>query len=745
MKYPFCIRSQILQSIGREKVFNYLEIWMLNIFVVILLRCWGLRKAPYFNYYWRGTRQHKISGMKKVAFLLLSVFLTAVPMQSTPNSGLQDLLEEVKAGRVVIQNSSAAFLVICKNLGADQISEKQQSVRIVRPVASIRESDLVSSAVLAGMPAGTLLPVLKKEGEWYRVRLEDTREGWIHLDDVQQLYEEEHGKKKNPGRDNESYQQGRLLAEFFFQQLSAAFQKTDQQIAGFEKLYLSLSADGQRNAGNLYEELNRERELIRLSRAYSNHYYHKLGPLQDVPPEGAIRSQAIGFDGEATVRFGSSAYQSGSQISETTRNISLAGNLIFNPQSRLALQLNHNNDVITSPYTSSDVNLAYHYEAPAGTRLRTSFNYQNYEDQLLNQNSYMNLVAGVNIEHPLSATTRVVGDVHGQTKSFDLEGGNDLQGIQFNTLIDYRGEKALVNAGIRGRVQSSDIGFLDYQRLIPNFRLTYRTDGGNISFYAEGEQLTYGPAAGANNFNRIRADLEHSNSGNRVQFSLISKQFPNRDNFDNLKFRILRQRSHRSAGRYGRSTIYAQYTYHTNDLSLTGNFLDLRYDRNFSKSTSYMDIGVFGQYQEDAGRDHRLGVYSRFGASFSGIQIGPVVGFDIMIDPDDPDLKRTGNSFRAGVDGRGNFMIRQATIYSQARYQQTLLYTGFTSDGDPETRNPFTLEITAGARIPIARLFDLHLDLRYYSLDFDYPDMGEVLPVQKQSGLRYLGGISYRF
>ena len=394
------------------------------------------------------------------------------------------------------------------------------------------------------------------------------------------------------------------------------------------------------------------------------------------------------------------------------------------------------------------MNLAYHYEAPAGTRLRTSFNYQDYEDALINQNSYMNLGGGLNIEHPLSATTRIIGDVHGQTKSFDLEGGNDLQGVQFNTRIDYRGEKTMVNAGIRGRLQSSDVAFLDYRRLIPNIRLTCRTGNGNISLFAEGEQLAYGPAAEANNFNRVRADLEHSRSGNRIQFSLISKQFPNNDNFDNLKFRILRQRSHRSDGRFGRSTVYAQYTWHTGDAGLMSNFLDLRYDRNVSGGNSYMDIGAFGRYWEDAGREHRVGVYSRFGFSFSGIQIGPVVGADILIDSNNPDLKQLGNSFRAGADGRGNFMIRQATVYSSVRYQYTFIYSGFTAEGDTEMRNPVTLEITTGARIPIARLFDLQLDLRYYSLDFDYPDPGEVLPVlpvQQQSGLRYLAGISYRF
>ena len=685
--------------------------------------------------------------MKKVISIIFLVCLIPATQHARQNSELREILDEIQTGRVVIQNSSAAFLLICKQLGAGQIQE-QQNIRVIKPVASIREADLITAQVLTGIPAGTLLPVLKKEGEWFQVRLRDTREGWIHQDDVQQLYDEEDRNKKSPEQDAENYQQGRLLAENFFRQLSGAIQETEQHITEFEKNYKSLSPDAQRTAGSLYEELNRERELIHLSRTYANHYYQKLGPLQAIPPESAIRSQAIGFDGEATVKFGSSAYQSGAQISETTRNLSLAGNLVFNPQSRLSLQLNHNNDVIRSPYTSSDVDLAYHFEAPAGTLLRTSFNYQNYEDALINQNSYMNLGGGLNIEHPLSATTRIIGDVHGQTKSYDLQGGNDLQGVQFNTRIDYRGEKTMVNAGIRGRLQSSDIAFLDYQRLIPNIRLTYRTGNGNISLFAEGEQLAYGPAAEASNFNRVRADLEHSRSGNRIQFSLISKQFPNNDNFDNLKFKILRQRSHRSDGRFGRSTVYAQYTYHTGDAGLSSNFLDLRYDRNVSGGNGYMDIGAFGRYWEDAGREHRVGVHSRFGFNFSGIQIGPVVGADILIDSNNPDLKRLGNSFRAGADGRGNFMIRQATVYSSVRYQYTFIYSGFTAEGDTEMRNPVSLEITTGARIPIARLFDLQLDLRYYSLDFDYPDPGEVLPVlpvQQQSGLRYLAGISYRF
>lgn len=117
----------------------------------------------------------------------------------------------------------------------------------------------------------------------------------------------------------------------------------------------------------------------------------------------------------------------------------------------------------------------------------------------------------------------------------------------------------------------------------------------------------------------------------------------------------------------------------------------------------------------------------------------------MIIDRDDPDLEQAGNSFRAGLDGRGNFSIRKASIYSSVRYQQTITYTGLNIEGESGSRLPATVEISGGAKIPVARMFEIQLDLRYYSLDFDYPQTDDPMPVQTQSGLRYLAGLSYRF
>ncbi|MDY0100084.1 MAG: hypothetical protein RBR81_12875, partial [Bacteroidales bacterium] len=505
--------------------------------------------------------------------LLLFIFCSCfIPLNINAGS-LQELLkifDNIKARRTIIQNTSTAFLLTSRQLESFNISE-EQDIKVINQLAPVRESDLITAEVLIRMPEGTVLPVLKKDGDWVQVRLPDFRNGWIHEDDVRQIFDEEDKRAKNRGTGSDEYYETRLLAENFFLKFNEAFQETGQLISVFEKKYQSLSSSEQRNADKLVEGLNKEREIINLARAYVNHYHEKLPPLQIIQSGKTSRSKTIGYDGTATVRFGSAVYESGRQISETTSDISLSGNIVFNPQSRLSLQMNHSKDVIRTPYTSSNVGATYYHEASGGTRLNTSISYQDYGDIMASRNSYRNVGAGMSVEHALKENIRIQGDVQAQSKKYyDTEDGNDLQGVQFNTFLDYNGKKALFNAGIRGRLQSSEKAFLDYSRIIPNIRFTYKTAQNNWSVYGEAEQMAYGTAGQANDFNRIRLDLEASNRGKRTQITAINKSFPNNERFNNLKIKILAQKIQRSEGRNGRSTGYLEYTFHTSDSSVSG-------------------------------------------------------------------------------------------------------------------------------------------------------------------------------
>lgn len=619
--------------------------------------------------------------MHKAITFFCFVCLIPFNLKANDNTDLLTLLQEIKNGRTLIQKTSVAFMLVSKQLVSES-AEPGQKVSVTG----------------------------------------------------------------NQESDRDISYETRLLAENFYRKISATLAETDQRISDFEKKYNALSPAEQKNALKFYEEMSREREFINHTRAYSSHVYQKLPPLQAIQSGKTVKTEKITFNGTAAVRLGSSVYESASRISETTRNISLAGNVIFNSLSRLSVQLNHNKDVIRTPYTSTDVAATYYYETSGGTTINTSVSFKDYDDVLTDRNSFRNVGAGISVKHPVNESIKIQGDVQAQSKKYyDAEDGNDLQGVQFNTFLDYSGKKALVNAGIRGRFQSGGKAFLDYSRIIPNIRVIFKTAQNSWSLYGEGEQMAYGTAGKANDFNRIRFDLETSNRGKRTQITAINKSYPNNERFNNLKIKVLAQKIKHSEGRNGRTTGYLEYTFHTSDSSVSGNYADLRFDRNFTKKTTYFDVGAFGRYWDDSGPAHRLSVYSRFGFRYSGFQIGPIIGADMIIDRDDPDLEQAGNSFRAGLDGRGNFSIRKASIYSSVRYQQTITYTGLNIEGESGSRLPATVEISGGAKIPVAQMFEIQLDLRYYSLDFDYPQTDDPMPVQTQSGLRYLAGLSYRF
>lgn len=619
--------------------------------------------------------------MHKAITFFCFVCLIPFNLKANDNTDLLTLLQEIKNGRTLVQKTSVAFMLVSKQLVSES-AEPGQKVSVTG----------------------------------------------------------------NQESDRDISYETRLLAENFYRKISATLAETDQRISDFEKKYNALSPAEQKNALKFYEEMSREREFINHTRAYSSHVYQKLPPLQAIQSGKTVKTEKITFNGTAAVRLGSSVYESASRISETTRNISLAGNVIFNSLSRLSVQLNHNKDVIRTPYTSTDVAATYYHETSGGTTINTSVSFKDYDDVLTDRNSFRNVGAGISVKHPVNESIKIQGDVQAQSKKYyDAEDGNDLQGVQFNTFLDYSGKKALVNAGIRGRFQSGGKAFLDYSRIIPNIRVIFKTAQNSWSLYGEGEQMAYGTAGKANDFNRIRFDLETSNRGKRTQITAINKSYPNNERFNNLKIKVLAQKIKHSEGRNGRTTGYLEYTFHTSDSSVSGNYADLRFDRNFTKKTTYFDVGAFGRYWDDSGPAHRLSVYSRFGFRYSGFQIGPIIGADMIIDRDDPDLEQAGNSFRAGLDGRGNFSIRKASIYSSVRYQQTITYTGLNIEGESGSRLPATVEISGGAKIPVAQMFEIQLDLRYYSLDFDYPQTDDPMPVQTQSGLRYLAGLSYRF
>ena len=681
--------------------------------------------------------------MKKgiIAFLLFS-WLTPV-LLAADQVELQEIQAEIESVRSEIQKSTASYLLIAKQIDREQAGElihpKEQIVQITSREAVIRETDLETAPVLIETIEGDKFQLIEQRNDWFRVGLENNRVGWVSREQVQVI--ESEGGTSNPVSNDPRVRQ---ISERLYEDIQDRYEQAKELFAEFDKIYANLSSSEKADVSNVHSLYLGEKEKIQTYMAYTNHYRVKFTSLPSTTVAAGSTGNQIGYQGTASLRFGSSSYEAMTQESTTSRNLNLNGAVVFSPQSRLNVNINHNNDIVQTPYTSNDVNLNFQHQTAGGTRLQGLVLYNSYNDGNVEANNFQNVGVGARVDHQVNAATRIYGDIRGNYKSYEVEDGNDFEGTNFNTGVNYNGGKAQVNAGVRGRLQNSDVSFLDYTRVAPNAAVHWLTGSGSFGVRTEAELLSYAAEAEANNFNRGRVDLEWSGKTNSTSLILIAKQYPNNEAFDNYRLRLQNQWNRTSGLGSARTALSLQYVYHPREETQLTNYVDLRFDRNSSWETAYFDLNLFGRYWEENNVDHQVNMFSRFGLKFSQFQIGPVIGAQLMLNPDDLAIERSGNTLRAGVDGRVNAVIQKATVYGSFRYQKSIIDSN-AAESEVQERMPTTIEASAGLQVPLLAALDLKIDATYFNVNLDLPDISGAPVNSTQSGLRFLGGISYRF
>ncbi len=690
--------------------------------------------------------------MQKKIITLLLFGMIAPALFAVSQAELQEVLGDIESARTEIQKSTASYLLITKqiNPGIQEVQPVEQLVQITDQRVLVQESDLETSPVLAEVLEGDQFILIEERNDWINIELEDGRQGWVRREHVQII---------ERGSSSANLVSGdpriRQMAERLYVEIQEQYEEAEELFDEFDGIYNDLSSSEKTEVSSIHTTYLSEKEKIQTYMAYASHYNKKFTstPATQIASTRTGQSQ-IGYQGTASLRLGTSSYKSETKQNTTSRNVNLNGAVIFSPQSRLNVNINHNNDVVQTPYTSNDVNLNYQHQTAGGTRLRGSVLYNSYNDEALDRNNFQNVGVGANIDHPLNGKTRFFGDLQANSKSYEVEDGNGYEGASFNSGVNYNGAKTQANVGVRGRIQNSDISFLDYMRVIPNATVRWLTERGSIGIRAEAEQLTYDTEAEGNNFNRGRVDLQWSGSTNSTSLILIAKLYPNNETFDNYRLRLQNQWNKTKSVGSARTALSLQYVYHPHIATQLINYVDLRFDRNSSGEKTYFDLNLFGRYWEETDLDHRVDIFSRFGLKFSQFQVGPAIGAQLLLNQNNMQIERNGNSFRAGVDARANAAIQKTTVYGSLRFQKSLVYnnkidvdrnTGSITQGEIETRMPTTIQFSAGVQMPIMDFLDLKIDASYYNVDLDITDQISINPVQSRSGLRVLGGISYRF
>lgn len=690
--------------------------------------------------------------MKKGIIAILLIFCLPTSVLFAQQTELREIREEIITVRQEIQKSTASFLLISKQLtqGEQSVQSTEEFVQIIDQRVIVRELDLETSPVLSEVLEGDEYKLIEQRNDWLKIELEDGREGWIRRENVQ-IIERDGSSERSVSEDPRI----RQMTEQLYLNIQSQYDRAEQLFGEFEEIYEDLSSSEKTEVSGVYSDYLEEKEKIQTYRAYANHYHGKIGLVSSAQIASSAGGQReIGFRGTASLRLGTSSYEAATKQSATSRNVNLNGAVILSPQSRLNVNINHNNDVVQTPYTSNDLNLNYQHQTQGGTRLRGSVLYNSYNDEALDRNNFQNVGIGANVDHPINNRTRIFGDINANSKSFDVEDGNGFEGAAFNSGLNYNGAKTQANVGVRGRVQNSDVSFLDFMRVIPNAAVRWLTGSGSFGIRAEAEQLTYDTEAEGNNFNRGRVDLQWSGRTNSSSLILIAKQYPNNEAFDNYRLRLQNQWNKAKSIGSARTALSLQYVYHPQEDTQLTNYIDLRFDRNSSGQRAYFDLNLFGRYWEDTDRYHRVDLFSRFGFKFNQFQIGPAIGAQLLLNQNDLQVEQNGNSFRLGVDARANAAIQTATVYGSLRYQKSLVYnseisintsTGTVTQGDLQSRMPTTIQFSAGVQVPIIDALDFKIDASYFNVDLDISDEISINPVQTRTGLRVLGGISYRF
>lgn len=687
--------------------------------------------------------------MKKeiIAILLFGCFIPT--LFAADQTELESIQGEIEIARSEIQKSTTSFLLIAKQIGQDQPLQTEQFVRVTGSGVSVYESDLETAPLLINAIEGDEFLLIERRNDWLKIELGDSREGWILRNSVQ-IIDREFTSSSLITVDLQVMQ----ITEQLYHDILNQYEQAEQLFEEFEEVYDNLSSTDKTEDSPIYSAYLNEREKIQIYKAYADHFYKKFRPIRSAPTIRSTQNE-IGYEGTASLRLGTASYKSMTEQSTTSRNVNLNGAIIFSPQSRLRVKVDHNNDVVQTPYTSNNVNLIYQHRTAGGTNLNGSVLYNSYTDEAADRNNFNNLGIGANIDHPLNTNTRIFGDIHANSKSFDVEGGNEFDAAHFNSGLNYNSDKTQASLGVRGRLQRSDVSFLDYFRVIPNANIRWLTNNGkSFGIRVEAEQLAYSTEAEGNNFNRGRVDLQWTGSAKSTSLTLIAKQFPNNEAFDNYRFRLRNEWRKTSGFSSKRTAFSVQYVYHPDEATQLTDYIDLRLDKNNNGEKAYFDLNVFGRYWNETERDHRVDIFSRFGFKFSRFQVGPAVGAQLLLNQDDLQIERNGNSFRLGLDARVNAAIQKAIIYGNFRYQKSLVYsseitintsTGLVTEGDLQSRIPTTIQFSAGIQVPLIDALDFKIDASYYNVDLDISDEISINPVQSRTGLRVLGGISYRF
>ena len=713
--------------------------------------------------------------MKRVGVFCISFYLFSVLTSSTSLASFQKELTKVSSKtekmEETIRKQSMALLSLIKTMYPAGVSERTEMVKLVKTQGKVYASDDTSSRVISEPRLNDEFPIIEHRNQWYFIKLEDGREGWIQEDEIQLFWAPEAPAKRELSVEIQGGEARRFvnLAEELYSEIQYNSEEALGLIDKTLKTFEELSEDEKSNFREDINLLNKRRERIEKYRIYAKHFYqrHIEGMTFGELTEG---KRAMDFSAWLSLLAGNSSYErknlgdEGKREKTTFRDINAGGTLNIGDHSKILASLAHRNEVLQTPYNTNKANLGYQLMNLGGFNLNAHLNYYAYNDKEFDQNDYGIVSLGGRAQYSINPDAVLNFDYRFRNKSFKKESddeylANQIEGGLRLTLNPRN--RLLFN--LTSIFQSSDANYLNFNRFQPRLELVHcRSPFSTMRLAAEFEGIAYEGDAELNNLNREKIELTWSSKSGRKsshrRIGIVAKQFPNNKDLSYIKFREGWSRS--TIGVNSSNTYLSLVTtIHTQSKGSQKDYSDLRFDRMDNLKYLYFNLSLFGRVWHDMASDdipdHLLDFYNRFGINIGGIKIGPSLGMHTLISKNEKFFKRDGNSFRVGGTIEGNLVLPHRILLNlSSSYNRGFVYassltvdpsTGDITYGELSERHPVTLQINSAISMPIIRSVDFRMNIGYYKIEPDTDEETSINPVDNYSRFKIAGGLNYRF
>ena len=705
--------------------------------------------------------------MKRKLLLFTALILFSIPESALPATAISKDLDKIKSVEQEMRLKSIALLSVIKRMGPFEEGVSVEKVKLIGEGCSIYESMDTESRVILNPRINDEFVMLGREDEFYRISLPDGREGWIPQSCVQSFTVDQEVKALSfEGLDRSEVDRYMSVATELYGIIEDSKIEADRVAMN----YLDESGRPVNKSPGAEEQeiLSSYRNIVKYNR-YASFFYNKY--IEGYSPLSPDRSRSeLEFSGWGEILFGSSDFttkrENQDDIREdgSTSNISAGGNLSISENSRMRFRFSRQNEILQTPFTSTDFSAVHSYRPDQGIGFDTRLRFRRYTDQINEYNDYRRLSVGGRANLANSASRLIYVDYTLLNNKYSESESDDYLSNRIRAEAKFRsGKKADYILRLNSNIESSDAAFHKFIYLVPSFSYVSHRRGGSTVLEGSYEMLNYSDAE-LKSFNKpaLRLTSESFSGGTRKNKTLgvFYKQFP-----DNQLSTYIQGRGRYSMSRSGLTTRRISGAFYTNIFTENSDasFTDLRLDAGGSNHKLYANLSTFFKFWHSAGGDsdsiaakpHVLDIYGKFGFIIRNLRIGPTVGVHTLIADGRDFLKDDGDVLRFGGSAEGTFTLpHRISISFRALYENGFVYNseilsvdsfGNVEYGDPVKRQPTTFQLNLSLLAPITDALQLSLRMNTYNVKTDMDESISRDPVTENNRYTIFAGLRYRY